>query len=387
MLHGYRVYDADAHVVVSQRCWEDLPAEYWTRRPRPVEIGDPDGLGGYRISWYVEGRVVPHTFGPGSQPGNTPRGSLDPETFPGFARVTDPRVTAMPFAGQDLSDPAPRLEALDQMGIDVSVAFPSTIYATFTDDPAFEAALYRAYNRYVGRACQASPGRLRWGGLLPLRQPDEACRAIAEMKELGACSAVVFGTAGDRLLSERAFDPVYDELTRAGLPLAIHFGASFAPLWTLCRTMYAGNIVGMSTPVLLAFFAVTAGGLLDRFPTLKVAFLEYGAEWILYAVPRMDNYLKQARTNGLPYATDIPEQAIRDYARSGNIFVACESDDALLHEEMKLLGEGQILFASDIPHGELRENAAQELLDRADLTDAQKRQILWDNAVRLYGAP
>jgi len=54
---------------------------------------------------------------------------------------------------------------------------------------------------------------------------------------------------------------------------------------------------------------------------------------------------------------------------------------------MKLLGEGQILFASDIPHGELRENAAQELLDRDDLTDAQKRMILWDNAVRLYGEP
>ena len=70
MLHGYRVYDADAHVVVSQRCWQDLPPAYWTRRPRPVEIGDGEGLGGYRISWYVEGRVVPHTFGPGSQPGN-----------------------------------------------------------------------------------------------------------------------------------------------------------------------------------------------------------------------------------------------------------------------------------------------------------------------------
>src|SRR5262245_44215952 len=227
MLHGYRVYDADAHVVVSQRCWQELPASYWARRPRPVEISDPEELGGYRISWYVEGRVVPHPFGPGSQPGNTPRGSLDPETFPGFAQVTDPRVAAMPFAGQDLSDSALRLRVLDQMGIDISVAFPSTIYATFTDDPPFEAALFRAYNRYVGQACQTHPQRLRWGGLLPLRHPLEACRAVAEMKELGACAAVVYGTAGDQLLSDRAFDPVYEELTRAGLPLAIHFGASF----------------------------------------------------------------------------------------------------------------------------------------------------------------
>jgi predicted TIM-barrel fold metal-dependent hydrolase len=207
------------------------------------------------------------------------------------------------------------------------------------------------------------------------------------MKELGACAAVVYGTAGDKLLSDRAFDPVYADLIDAGLPLGIHFGASYPGLWNVCRTMYAGNILGMTTPVIMAFFAVTAGGLLDRFPTLKVAFLEYGAEWILYAVPRMDNYLRQARTNGLPYATDIPEQEILAYARYGNIYVACEAEDRYITQEMELLGEGQILFASDIPHGELRENAAAELLDREDLSDAQKRQILWDNPVRLYGEP
>jgi len=386
MLDGVAVYDADAHVVTSQRAWADLPEPLGPRRPRPVVIDDAAGLGGYRISWYCDGRVTPHAFGAGSQPANTPRGSLDAELFPVITEM-DPRVTRMGFEGQDLSRPDLRLQVMDVMGIDVSVVYPSTIYATFTTDPELEAALYRAYNRYVGQACRADPRRLKWGGLLPLRHPEQALAAIDEMKQLGARAAVVFGTAGDQLLSERTFDPVYEALARAGLPLSVHFGASYAPLWDLSRTMYAGNIIGMTTPVVLAFYAVTAGGLLDRHPTLKVAFLEFGSEWILYLVPRMENYLRQAAANGLPYATDIPRQWIVDYLRSGRIFVACEAGDRLLPQEFELLGEDQILFGSDIPHSECRENGVAEILDRNDLAATQKRKILWDNPVRFYGEP
>jgi predicted TIM-barrel fold metal-dependent hydrolase len=387
MLHGHPVFDADAHVVVSQRAWADLPERLAVRRPRPVHIEDADGMGGYKTSWFCDGVVIPHPFGPRAQPGNTPRGSLDPGTFPSVVEHTDTRVSLMNFGGQDLSDTAERLRVMDEVGIDSSVVYPSTFYAIWTTDPELEAALYRSYNRYVGQACQASAKRLKFGGLLPLRQPDEACRAIAEMKELGAVAAVTFSTAGDRLLSDPAFRPVFDELTRARLPLCIHFGASYPPLWSLANTMYMGNILSMTTPLFMAFFAVTAGGLLDRYPTLKVAFLEFGSEWILYAVPRMDNYLHQAKANGLPYATDVPRDMIEDYARSGNIYIACESGDRVLAQEIELIGEDQILFASDIPHPEMRENAAAEILKREDLTDTQKRKILWDNAVRLFGEP
>ena len=38
------------------------------------------------------------------------------------------------------------------MGFDAQMLFPSTLYAHMTDDLGFEAALYRAYNRYVGKS-------------------------------------------------------------------------------------------------------------------------------------------------------------------------------------------------------------------------------------------
>ena len=79
----------------------------------------------------------------------------------------------------------------------------------------FEAALYRAYNRYMGEQCAFNPQRLKWGGLLPLRDTMEGIKAIEEMQRLGAVAAVVFGTAGERLLSDRGFGQnIDDTLTR-----------------------------------------------------------------------------------------------------------------------------------------------------------------------------
>jgi predicted TIM-barrel fold metal-dependent hydrolase len=58
-----------------------------------------------------------------------------------------------------------------------------------------------------------------------------------------------------------------------------------------------------------------------------------------------------------------------------------------VREEIALLGEDQLLFSSDYPHGKARENAATNLLERQDVTDSQKRKILYDNPVRLFGEP
>ena len=84
-----------------------------------------------------------------------------------------------------------------------------------TADPGFEAALFRAYNRYLGAQCQQAPKRLKWSGLLPLRDQRQAFEALEEMQRLGARAAVVFGTAGDRMLSDPSLLPIWDEFAHA----------------------------------------------------------------------------------------------------------------------------------------------------------------------------
>jgi len=169
-------------------------------------------------------------------------------------------------------------------------------------------------------------------------------------------------------------------------------GMSYPPLAQLGRSIYDGHILGMSLPAQLAFMAIVGHGMLDRYQDLKVAFLEFGAEWIFYMVSRMDHYLpldRGAHPFGLsmPNAAELPRASIRDYVKSGRIFIAAEADDRMLRLLYDLIGEDQVLFSSDFPHGEGRDNAALEILERQDLTKEQKQKLLYDNTVRLFGEP
>ncbi|MDH3446309.1 MAG: amidohydrolase, partial [Deltaproteobacteria bacterium] len=266
MLHGFRVFDADAHGSISPMMWEDLAEPYRARRPRPATVLDESGLGNYNAGWLIEGSLEPHALGPGAQQANTPKNVLAQ-----FGADADREHCSL--GSMTLADPQARLADMDRMGFDAQMLFPSTLYAHMTADPGFEAALFRAYNRYVARQCAAAPKRLKWSGLLPLRDPRQALAALDEMQKLEARAAVVFGTAGERMLSDSTFLPVWDEFARRKLPLCVHMGMSYPPLAHLGRSIYDGHIIGMSLPAQLAFMAIVGHGMLDRYPELKVAFL------------------------------------------------------------------------------------------------------------------
>jgi aminocarboxymuconate-semialdehyde decarboxylase len=376
MIHGYKIFDADAHVMMGPQMWQDLPKEFAARRPRPLEIADSEGAGIRRTGWLIEGRMEPHAYGPGAQGANTPA-----TVMPEFGAPKN-------FASLDLSEPELRLRDLDALGIDAQLLFPSSLYACMGSDPFFEAAMFRAYNRYAGRQCATNSKRLKWAGLLPLRDPGEAIAAMDEMQKLGASAAVVFGTAGDRLLSHKSFTPVWDEFAQRGLPLCVHMGRSYPPFDQLVESRLEAHVIAMGMPAQLGFVAIVAQGMLDRYQDLKVAFLEFGAEWLFYVVGRLGHYLPSYRNDPTVRAMGrLPQKAIEDYLKSGRFFIAPEADDPLLSQEISLVGGGQILFSSDYPHGEGRDNAAAEILQRNDLSEALKRAILYDNTVRFCGEP
>jgi uncharacterized protein len=83
----------------------------------------------------------------------------------------------------------------------------------------------------------------------------------------------------------------------------------------------------------------------------------------------------------------LPSRSIRDYLKSGRVFMCGEMDDPLMKEELAFLGQDQLHYSSDYPHGEARENAAQNLLERKDVTETQKQKILYNNPVRFFGEP
>jgi predicted TIM-barrel fold metal-dependent hydrolase len=58
-------------------------------------------------------------------------------------------------------DPAERIKDMDRKGVDVNLTLPSGWFGTFTvgEDVELEAAMYRAYNRWMANYCSAFPTR------------------------------------------------------------------------------------------------------------------------------------------------------------------------------------------------------------------------------------
>ena len=123
---------------------------------------------------------------------------------------------------------------------------------------------------------------------------------------------------------------------------------SYSPFENLCHSIQDSNMIGKALPGQLAFVAIVGHGMLDRYPDLKVAFLEFGGEWILYSAGRMMHYTEPNRSRMLDPSM-LPEKPIEEYLKVGRIYLGGESSDRVLVQELDLIGEENFLYSSDFP--------------------------------------
>jgi hypothetical protein len=127
------------------------------------------------------------------------------------------------------------------------------------------------------------------------------------------------------------------------------------------------------------FITVVAGGVLDRFPRLRVVFLEAGCGWLPYWVDRIDEHYEKRREE-FSHLRGKPSEYLAD----GRVFVSCDPDERELAHVVGMMGAGNVVYASDYPHWDaLFPGSVAAVADRTDLAERDKRSILADNARRL----
>jgi predicted TIM-barrel fold metal-dependent hydrolase len=368
----YPVIDADSHVEECEETWAYLEPEYADRRPVILQATLGPGVTHQDAFWLIDGRVHPQPFGHGA-------------TFIGTP-TTSALARKKPFTvdSQVMRDIPERLAELDRFGIDSTVLFPTALLCRLTEDVSFEAALMRSYNTWVAARCAEAPARLRWAAAIPFRSPGEGVEEVQRAKEAGAVAAMVLGSAGATLLHDRQFDPIYRELVRQDLPLCVHVGWGHPGLQESVDTLFASNALSFTLPILMGFFSIVGGGVLDRHPDLQVAFLESGGDWLPWMVQRMNRYRGVTAFHNSP---PISKHPIEEYLRRGNVYFTVEGDEWLVPQVLDLLGDDHVMASADIPHPEGRENCLGEVRERADLTDAVKEKILSANPARFYHLP
>jgi uncharacterized protein len=363
------VVDADSHVMEVAETWDYLDEEFRDRRPIAVQAKGLPTMSQMDSFWLIDGQIHPRLWGRGTTISGTP------------LEMSFARSKPFSVASQGLTDIDARLRDLDAFGIEIQVLFSSILFHRLTDDPQFEAALMRSYNTWMARTCAQRPQRLKWAAVIPLRDTAACVAEVRRARELGAVGLMIGGTAGDKLLHHRDLGSFFAAACDVNLPVCVHTGWSHPGLTHTCEDPYAALLLSFTLPVLMAFFSVTAGGVLDRFPQLRVAFLEAGSEWIPYMVGRMDHYHSVIRTLSWgPYSKKLPS----DYLGEGRLYVTCEAEEPLLPNVLELVGENHVMIEGDMPHAEARDTGIGELRKRADITETAKQKILRHNAIAFY---
>jgi predicted TIM-barrel fold metal-dependent hydrolase len=182
------------------------------------------------------------------------------------------------------------------------------------------------------------------------------------------------------------FDPLWEAAQRHGLPVAFHLGSSVGMNW-LSPVGYASYFLEVhSTHALPAMAHITSmifEGVFERFPRLKVAWIEHGFTFVPPLMWRLDNSWRLLRSE-VPHLKRRPSEVIRAQMR----FATQPIDDvARFRDIIQVMewmdGEHLLMFATDYPHHDADD--VDWLSPR--LPEAWRSRILCENAIEFYGLP
>jgi len=131
-----------------------------------------------------------------------------------------------------------------------------------------------------------------------------------------------------------------------------------------------------------AMTALVSGGVFDRHPKLRVAFLEAGVGWVPYFIDRMHEHFEKRGD----WIENGWKRDPKEYLQAGNVWVSCEPEEPILPGVIDVLGSDFILYASDYPHwdGDWPEST-HHLRTRDDIDEGARARIAGENARRFYG--
>ena len=398
------VVDADGHTIEPDDLWVDrMDHERWgdwiPRKVTEDEIYETIYAGGTIRSG---GRAIRDALA--RDVGKTPR------------ELYDLMVSIRVKGGKD---PHARLADMDDVGIDAAVLYPTLAMFFGPVDPIpafhnveFVADCQRAYNDWVSEYCSAAPTRLFGIAAVPLQDPDRAVaeteRAVSQLDLKGVFirpSAYLFSTDGTELpLNHSAYDRFWAACQDLDIPVALHPGVhvdtpgacrKFGLVAQTENIMLAnsardelhggsalGQAVGNTVDMIVTLGRLLMGGVCERFPRLRLLFLEAGGGWIPTQLQRMDEQVK-AFPLEKRWLNLLPSEYFRRQCWAG-----FEPEEWNIAHCAEFLGADRILWASDYPHPEYHPGVVKELQESiGGMTDADRERILGANAIEAYRLP
>lgn len=384
MRDGYSIIDADRHVLEPVELWQSyLPKELRSRAPSfaPVPVTE---TAAERIKRLGPKGIVP------------PMQTLMVDGQPAWREIPERAQIELGMAGarrraemEAGGRPDGQVEDLDRAGIDVGFLYPTvTHFVMGVDalDPALASSIAEAYNAWLRDFCARDPARLRGVGVVA---PHDPARMVDELRRAAGYGfraiALRPNPIQGRLLSDPAYEPFWSECERLSIAVAVHEGShARAPSAGADRfqSRFAQHACSHPLEQMMALLALIEGGVLERHPALRVAFLEAGCGWLPYWLWRLDEVEHKHLAGEV--GDNVRERPSTYFRRQ--CFIAIEPGEPYLPELIRHIGEDNLLFGTDFPHLDHDDGIMDEVMALgAALPEGALGKILWDNPARFYG--
>jgi predicted TIM-barrel fold metal-dependent hydrolase len=295
-------------------------------------------------------------------------------------------------------EPAPRLELMDELGIQRSLMFPtlaSLLEERMRDDPELIHVVVHSLNQWIEDVWSFNyKDRIFATPVISLPIVEKAIEELNWVYERGARvvlvrPAPVPGFRGPRSFALPEFDPFWKRASDLGVLIAMHSSdsgyARYQQEWEGSKTEmlpFVTNVfrmMGQWRPVSDAVASWVCHGALFRHPELKVAVIENGSAWLIPLLNELGDAYKKAPEGFIGNPVEEVKNRI-------HISPFWEED---LGGLSSIVGVDRVLFGSDYPHPEgLAEPARYiDVLDeRTKLTGEEKAKIMGGNLARLVTA-
>lgn len=279
-----------------------------------------------------------------------------------------------------------RLDDMELEGIDAEICFPSLgLWLYCLDNADAEAASARLYNDWNNDFLKGHPTRFTRCGMLPVL---DFSNTLAELKHLAAngfTAAMLPAVTPPNLpkYNDPVWDPVFALAGELGVVFVMHTGTG---LETVVVERGPGaaiiNYTLQTNDAMRSAMYLISGGVLDRNPKAKCAFIESGASWLVALAERMDE-VREAHANFVhPKLSRLPSQIIDD-----QIWASFQHDRACILTT-RLPGGRNVMWGSDYPHAEgtfpISRPITEQLFEGLSVPEAERDNILGLNAARLF---
>lgn len=273
--------------------------------------------------------------------------------------------------------------AVDAMSLNYQVVFPQPMLESgLHPEPGIAVQINMAYNEWFTTTVLGKDPAIKTMIGLPFHDADASLETIRLYHDHPDVIGFLVTSQRRVGVHDNRYMPVYAELERLGMPLGFHAGPTWGDTMTSTMNSFLGvHAMSFVTCNMTHMTNWIINGLPERFPNLKVIWIESGLAWLPFMAQRLDHEYT-LRTSDAPLLTKLPSEYMRDMFYTSQPLEM--TDFSSLKNTFDVIdAPNTLLYSSDWPHWDF--DLPAQILRLEFLSDKEKRNILGGNAQKVFG--